>query len=163
MIRVEIDLGNIPSVLQALADPALLDRAAYAAAESFNDDVHDWIDSGRAFTPRSRGGGLEQAINWRPDGAATAEVYAQKDYAGYVERGTGIYAGHKKWIITPKAGRKALKIPVAGGQGYIIRRAVEHPGSRPYPYFFADLDNRKQRMTERVLSVLAAHAGVANG
>jgi hypothetical protein len=153
MIRVAIDPSHIPSVLQALADPALLDRAAYAAAESFNDDVHDWIDSGRAFTPRSRGGGLEQSINWRPAGAATAEVYAQKDYAGFVERGTGPH------VIEPKPGRKGLKIPVAGGQGYIIRRKVNHPGSRPYPFMFADLDNRKQRMTARVLSVLAAHAG----
>jgi hypothetical protein len=152
MIRVQIDT-NLPSVLQALADPALLDRLANVAAEGFNDDIHDWIDSGLAFTPRSRGGGLEQAINWRPAGAATAEVYAQKNYAGFVEYGTGPH------VIEPRPGRKGLKIPVARGQGYIIRRKVNHPGSWPYPFMFADLENRKQRMTARVLSVLAAHAG----
>jgi hypothetical protein len=154
MIRVDIDT-NLPSVLQALADPALLDRAAYAAAESYNDDIHDWIDSGRAFHAHT--GALEQSINWRPAGQATADVYAQAGYAGFVEKGTGPH------VIEPKPGRKGLKIPVGGGGGYIIRRKVNHPGSRPYPFFFADLENRKQHMQQRVLSVLAAHAGGANG
>ncbi|WP_024296647.1 HK97 gp10 family phage protein [Methylomicrobium lacus] len=161
MIRVEIDLGRIPSVLQALADPALVDKAVNAAAESFNDDIHDWINSGRAFTPRSRGGGLEQNINWRPAGSGVAEVYAKKDYAEYVEKGTGIHVGHRSWIIGPKPGRKGVAYDVPGG--YVVRRPVEHPGSRPYPYMFADLDNRKERMSARVLSVLAAHAGGEHG
>jgi len=176
VIRFEIDLGRIPSVLQALADPALVDKAVNAAAESFNDDIHDWIDSGRAFTSHGGGAGLEGAINWRPAGHGVAEVYVRDQsfqrynekldyryasnpagYAAAVEYGSGPH------VIRPRPGRKGIKIPVTGGAGYIVRREVNHPGSRPYPYMFADLDNRKERMIARVLSVLAAHAGGEHG
>jgi len=152
---ITLDLGNAPSVLAALADPALQNAVVYAAAESYNDDIHDWIDAGRGFTPRSPGGGLEQAINWRPAGTGRAEIYANKDYAAYVEYGTGPH------VIEPRAGRKGLKIPVPGGGGYIVRRSVNHPGSRPHPFFFADQSNRAERMTARALSVLSAHIGCA--
>ena len=162
MISIQLDFGQVPSVLAALADQRNAQASANSAAESFVDDIHDWIAAGKGFTPRSPGGGLEQAINWHPAGNGAAEVYANKDYASYVEQGTGIHVGHRPWVIGPKDGRKGLKIPVAGGGGYIVRRSVIHPGSKPHPFFFADLDQRKTHMQERALSVLAArmsHAG----
>ena len=152
MITVSLDLGDTPSVLRALADPRLAGKAAKAAAEAFTDETLDWIAAGRAFT--SRTGILEQSIGWRPTGLNAAEVYVNADYAPYVELGTRAH------VIEPKPGRKGLKIPVVGGGGYIIRRSVQHPGSKPYPFFFADRARREQSMTARALSVLAAHAGV---
>lgn len=145
---VELDTGDLPSVLAQIEDPRTHTLAVYAVAERYVTDILDWIAAGQSFTPRSPGGGLEQAINWRPAGDG-AEVYAQKDYAGYVEFGT------EPHVIEPKPGRKGLKIPVEGGGGYIIRRRVNHPGSRPYPYFFADLEGRQERMVEAASVVIA--------
>lgn len=168
MLSVSLDLGRVPSVLAALADQRNAALAAKVAAESFVDDVHDWIDAGNAFTP-GQGGGLEQSINWRRDGNGGAtisvldrnrtetdsvtgytRVVNAKNYAPFVEFGT------RRHVISPKPGRKGLKIPVADGSGYVVRRSVIHPGSRPHPFFFADLDNRTAHMQERALSVLAA-------
>ena len=161
MISIRLDEGGAPSVLAALADARLQKKLAKVAAEEYVSAIHDWLNAGRGFTPRSPGGGLEQAINWRPlpDGA---EVYAAKTYARFVEFGTRAH------VIGPKPGRKGLKIPVAGvsspvgpqlpGRGYILRRAVKHPGSRPYPYFFADRQARSERLQRKCLSVLATLA-----
>jgi hypothetical protein len=154
MISISIDPGNTPSVLEALRDTRNAQLVANAAAESYVDDTHDWIDAGHAFKPRT--GQLQQAINWHPGGNGSAEVYANAEYAGWVEGGTDPH------VIAPKPGRKGLKIPMAGGGGYIIRRAVNHPGSKAHPFFFADLDNRQQHMQERALSVLAAKLAQAS-
>ncbi|WP_197485081.1 hypothetical protein, partial [Methylomonas koyamae] len=92
--------------------------------------------------------------------ALSATVYANKEYAPYVEFGT------EPHVIEPKPGRKGLKIPTGGvsspvgpqraGGGYIVRRRVNHPGSDPYPFFFADFAERQRDMEEKVLSVLAS-------
>lgn len=151
MINIQLDKGNVPSVLAAFSDPRNVGLVVKAAAEAYVDETLDWIKAGQAFT--SHTGQLEQSINWRPAGENAAEVYANAEYAGFVEHGTGPH------IISPKPGRAGLKIPVAGGGGYIIRRSVNHPGSKPFPFFFADVAQREQRMQARALSVLAAHIG----
>jgi hypothetical protein len=146
MISITLDLGNVPSVLAALADGGIAQRVANAAAESYVDDTLDCVAEGKAF--KSRTGQLEQSIGWRPAGMGLSEVYANAAYAPFVEHGT---APH---VILPRH-RKALKIPVPSG-GYILRRQVNHPGSRPYPFFFAGREERVEHMRERGLSVLAA-------
>lgn len=173
MLSITLDTGDVPSVLNALRDPQNARLVTKAMAESYVTDIHDWIKAGHGFTPRSPGGGLEQAINWQPNNDGSAEVYANKDYAGYVEHGTGVHVGHQPWVITPKPGRKGLKIPTGGnaspvgpqmaGGGYIIRRSVTHQGSKPHPFFFADQENRQQRMLTHAASVLAAHLAEAGG
>ncbi len=146
MIDIRVDLGNAPQVLAAMSDPKMGVLAAKAAAEAYVDEMLDWIEAGKGFT--SRTGQLEQSIGWRPlaDGA---EVYANKEYAGFVEFGTPPH------VIEPGPDRKALKFPVAGG-GFGYARRVNHPGSKPHPYFFADTRNRENVMQQRALSVLAA-------
>jgi hypothetical protein len=143
-VSISLDLGQVPSVLLALASPGVAVRAAKVAAQRYNDDVHDWIDAGSAFTPRL--GQLQQSINWQPlaDGAV---VYANATYAAFVEHGTGIPAGHQQWIIRPRE-RSALKISVSGGGGFMFRRSVIHKGSQAKPFFFADVDNRQGHMVE---------------
>lgn len=141
---VNVDLGNVPSVLRALASEQTAIRMTYVAAEGYVTDTLDYIKSGQSFTTRT--GQLEQSINWVPMGNNTASVYANAQHAPYVERGT------RPHVIKAK-NRKALKIPGAGG--FFFRGSVNHPGSRPFPYFYADWGNREQRMANRVLSVLA--------
>lgn len=146
MLAISLDLGTVPSVLAALADQANAQLVANAAAESFADDVHDWIDSGKGFTPRT--GILQQSIAWLPSGSGSAEVFAQAAYANWVEKGT---AAH---VIRPKD-RKALRFPVSGGAGFAFAKKINHPGSKPHPFFFADLNPRQKRMEARAMSVLA--------
>ena len=154
MLSIKLDLGKAPSVLAALADQRLAQAVVNAAAESYVDDTLDYIKAGKAFA--SRTGQLEQSINWLPSGNGSAEVYANATYAPYVEYGTPPHT------ILPKAGRKGLKIRVLGS-GYIIRRKVNHPGSKPYPFFFTDLYNRQQHMQQRGLSVIAAKLAQLGG
>ena len=144
MLEVSIDLGNVPSVLQALANERVAQDAANAMAESYLDDTLDWIKAGRAF--KTRTGQLEQSIGVRYLTGGMAEVYANAAYAGYVEHGT------RPHVITAKQG-KALKF--AGGGGFVFRRSVNHPGSRPFPYFYADADTRMEHMKAAGLVVLA--------
>jgi hypothetical protein len=145
MLQISLDLGNVPSVLQALADMNVAQNVANAAAESYVDDTLEWIGAGRGFTTRT--GQLEQSINWSPTGNGAADVYANADYAGWVETGT------EPHVIKPKSGRKALKF--AGGGGFIFRRAVNHPGSKPYPFFYVDRAHRQDNMLAAANSVLA--------
>jgi phage gpG-like protein len=151
MINIRLDMGKVPSVLAALSDPAMGVLAAKAAAEAYVDETLDWIKAGKGFT--SRTGQLEQSIGWRPlaDGA---EVYANKEYAGFVEFGTDPH------VIEPKPGRKALKFSSSSG-GFAFARRVNHPGSRPHPFFFADRSQRNKAMEQRALSVLAARMAQA--
>lgn len=156
MLSISLDLGRVPSVLAALADPRNAQLVVNAAAERYVDDIHDWIDADKAFTPHT--GQLQQSINWRPAGDGSAEIYANAKYAFWVEHGTDAH------VIKPKSGRKGLKIPTGGvsspvgpqmaGGGYIIRRQVNHPGSKPHPFFFADQDHRAEHMLAAGLSVL---------
>jgi len=150
MIVINLDLGNTPSVLAALASEQTVTKMVYAAAERYNDDINDTIDSGHGFTTST--GQLQQSINWLPNGDGAATVFANAAYAPYVEFGT------RPHVINAK-NRKALKF--AGGGGFIFRRSVHHPGSKPFPFFYADMTNRQENMMNAVRLVLA-EAG-ANG
>jgi Bacteriophage HK97-gp10, putative tail-component len=157
MINVTlIGQDSVTAALNGVTNPQTISRAVFAMAESYVDDTLDYIQQGRAFQPRL--GQLGQSIGWRPTSNNEAEVYANAQYARYVEEGTGIHAGHQPWIIRPKDGRKALKIPVAGG--YILRRAVHHDGSRAFPFFYADRARREQNMVNRAIHVIQQMAGV---
>ena len=161
MLTIDLNPGNTLSVLRALSNPGNAQRIANVAAESYVDDMLDWIDGGHSFTGRT--GQLQQSIGWRSVLNGSSEVYANARYATYVEKGTGIHAGHQSWIIGPKSGRKAIRFNVSGGAGYVIRRRITHKGSQAKPFFFTDLASRGQHMQEESLSVLAALAGSGHG
>lgn len=161
MISITLEgLGPARSVLAAVGDPGNARLASLAMAESYTDDILNWVAEGKSFTPRLGGAGLEGAISWRPEGDA-AWVYANKHYARFIEEGTGVHAGHTPWIIRPKPGRKGLKIPVQGGEGYVLRRMVTHPGSKAFPYFFTDTARREANLLAAARSVIAAKAAGA--
>jgi hypothetical protein len=157
MTSITLNLNNTQNLLRPLSR-SVIKRAVYAAAESYRADVKAWINAGHGFRPRH--GALEQSILWRGVSDTAAQVTAGQEpvnlnYAGFVEFGTGIHAGHSPWVIRPTGGRRGLRFPGAGG-GFIIRRSVVHKGSKAKPYFFADMPGRKQRMGEAALSVIMA-------
>lgn len=149
-MRIRLEITQSPALERLTQQgPALVRQAGILAskrvAEGWVEETLDWIAAGQSFT--SRTGQLEQSIGWRPVGDG-AEVYAQAAHAGFVERGT------EPHVIRPRPGRKALRF-FPGGGAAVIRRAVQHPGTDPMPFFFAD--------EERRLAVLlqAARAAVA--
>lgn len=154
---IRIDVTPSADLARLLDQPkALLDRAgalgARRAAESYADAIHDWIHAGRSFVPgpprpTSEGENLEQTIGWRPDGDG-AEVFANAPHAPWVEYGT------RPHEIRPKPGRKALRWFPGGGKA-AFARSVQHPGTDPLPFFFADMDARQTDMQEEARLALA--------
>lgn len=158
MISISWDPGQALSVLDSLRDAKLAALASKAAAETYTDQVLDYIQLGKSF--RSKTGQTEQSIGWRPEGDG-AVVRANAETALYLEEGTGLYGPKKaRYPIRPKpgGGRKFLRIPVAGG-GYLFRKLVMHPGIQAKPFFFADFEAREEKMAEAVRGVIARKLG----
>jgi len=142
MISIRLDIKKELGPLWREPEEVLrraVSRAVKAAAERYTEMIHDWIDQGRAFTPRT--GILQGSISWRPDGEDKAVVFAEAEYAPFVEFGTKPHRIKAKY-------RRALKIPVEGPEGFLFRKAAQHPGSRPYPFFFVDQAHREREATE---------------
>jgi len=142
-MKIELKAKKLPQILQQGAVEKRLRRAIMIAAETYVKDIHDWIDSGRAFKPRT--GNLQRSITWYMATENSARIIAQADYAKYVEFGT------KPHAILPKR-RKALKIPTP--EGYSFRKRVSHPGSKPYPFFFANLQDRARKVAVEFMKAL---------
>ena len=122
--------------------------AAKRGAEEYVDAMRDYIQERRPFTPRT--GLLEGSIGWRAEGDG-ALVYAggpTAPHAWYVESGTEAH------VIEPRPGRKALRWYPAGG-GVAFAGRVQHPGTEPRPYFFADLPARQARILNVARQALA--------
>lgn len=142
-MKIELKIKKLPQILQTNAVEKKLRGAIMIATETYVKDIHDWIDSGRAFKPRS--GNLQRSITWYMATENSARIIAQADYAKHVEFGT------KPHTILPKK-RRALKIPTTNG--YTFRRKINHPGSKPYPYFFANLQDRARRVAIEFMKAL---------
>jgi len=142
-MKIELKIKKLPKILQEDIAEKSLRRAVMIAAETYVKDIHDWIDSGRAFKPRT--GNLQRSITWYMASENSARIIGQADYAKFVEFGT------KPHAILPKR-RKALKIPTP--EGYIFRKRVNHPGSKPYPFFFANLQDRARRVAVEFMRAL---------
>jgi len=142
-MKIELEIKKLPQILQANAVEKSLRRSIMIAAETYVKDIHDWIDSWRAFTPRT--GNLQRSITWYMATDTSARIIAQADYAKFVEFGT------KPHTILPKR-RKALKISTP--KGYIFRKSVSHPGSKPYPFFFANLQDRAKKVALEFMRAL---------
>ncbi len=135
-----------------LENPSLLDRvlsrAAKAGAEKYTEAVHDWIDRGRAFTPRT--GNLQGSISWRGLEGGAAEVSAGAKYAPFVEFGT---RAHR---ILPRK-RKFLRFFRLGKE--VETKEVFHPGTRPRPFFFINMSRRTLLVKRAMEGVLAEELG----
>lgn len=150
---ISIEFERSPALARVTRAPAAVVRqatllAAARGAETYVDMIHDWIGAGRAFTPRT--GLLEQSIGWHPT-ADGAVVFANAPHAGFVEHGT------KPHLIGPKPGRKALRWYAGSPGAAVFAKEVQHPGTDPTPFFFADFEHRKGSVLQ------AAREGMAEG
>jgi len=141
-MKIELKIKRLPPILREKELEKRLSRAMKVAAETYTQLVHNWIEEGKAFTPRT--GNLQRSITWYYKNN-TARIVAQAEYAKFVEYGT------KPHIIKPLR-RKALKIPTE--QGYVFARKVKHPGSKPYPFLLADLQNRARQVAVEFMKAL---------
>lgn len=141
MLSIKIkNLEDISILQQKLSD--LAELFLKATAKSYYKSIHDDIDSGKSFQPRT--GNLQQSIQLRIE-KDKAIISANKDYAGFVEFGT------KPHTIKAK-NRKALAIPTP--DGFIFVKSVNHPGTKPYPFMFLNLEERLKRATEEAKNML---------
>lgn len=116
-------------------------KAIKAAAKEYLKQVHNDIDAGKSFTPRT--GGLQQSITVRYE-EFRAIVGAQKEYAPYVEFGT---RPHK---IKAKDA-PFLAIPTDDGFRFV--KEVNHPGSEAYPFMFLNKEQRLKQATDKAWEV----------
>jgi len=137
-IRAKVNLGNF---LNKKKTQSAAKIALKAAGKKYYEMIHRTIDSGKSFTPRT--GNLQQSITLRYSNDV-AVISAHKEYAPFVEFGT---RAHK---IFPRR-RYALKIPTANG--HVLRKSANHPGSKPYPFMFAEFDKRKEEIEKTFLKV----------
>ena len=132
-------LENI-SVLPEKAKKAAK-KAIKAAGKEYYKQIHNDIDTGKSFTPRT--GNLQQSITLRFENYS-AIIGTDKEYAPFVELGS---SPHK---IRPKR-VNFLKIPY--NDGYFFVKEVSHPGSRAYPFMFLNKDKRIKQATDKAWEV----------
>ena len=121
----------------------LISKGVVRAAERYTQEIDKYIDAGKSFTPRT--GFLQNSIGWRLLGKYQAKVFANAKYASFIEYGTH---AHK---IKPKR-RKALRWEEEGQ--YFFAKSVWHPGSKEYPFFYADFDNRKKAVAREFIETI---------
>ena len=137
---IKLRVKQLPEGLKEKRILRALRKALKAGAETYTKEIHETIDSGKAFTPRT--GNLQNSIGWRAESDTKAVVFAEAEYVPFVEFGT------KPHVIRPKD-RKALFFVKNGKK--IFAKKVNHPGSKPYPFFYVDLEKRAEKVKEAFL------------
>lgn len=130
------DLSFLPERAKRAAE-----KAIKAAGNEYHKQVHEDIDAGKSFTPRT--GGLQQSITVRHEKLKSI-VGTHKEYAPYVEFGT---RSHKIKAKTAPF----LAIPTDDGFRFV--KEVHHPGSKPYPFMFLNKDKRMKQATDKAWEV----------
>jgi phage gpG-like protein len=144
---IQIQLQNSEAVIDGLSNitsPSVVRRVVYAMAQQYHADILNYVYAGRAY--RQRTGQLTQSIGWHGNNDTSATVYANAEYAPFIEFGTQPHS------IVP-VNRKMLRFPVVGG-GMAFARRVNHPGSRAYPFFYTDQATRRENMQARAIEIL---------
>jgi hypothetical protein len=149
MLRLDWTPVQAVSVLAMLQDARLAMKAANAAAKEFKGEVLDYIEEGKSFTNRGK---HQKFIKWRTDGPG-AMVYTKAKHLAWMEQGTGDHA------ISPRGRSQRKVLRFKAGGGFLFRKLVRHPGTRPLPFFFADFTAREAKMREAAAGVLAAKLG----
>jgi len=142
-MKVEIRLKKIPNVLKEEKLNEAVEIALKEGATRYKEMVLDYIDEGKAF--RNRTGVLRSSII-----AYENKVVAKAPYAPFVELGT------RPHIILPK-NKKALRFIKDGKE--VFAKKVRHPGSKPYPFLFADIQNRAKEVAKTFLRTLREELG----
>ena len=137
-MQISVKLKGIEKIRERVSKTTLkevIHKALKRATLRYHEMIHDWIDTGKSFTPRT--GFLQQSIIFDLKSWHTGVIRAEAPYASFVEYGT------KPHKILPK-NKKALRF-IKDGEEIIVKK-VNHPGSKAYPFFFADMENRKREV-----------------
>jgi len=137
-MRVEVRLRSVPAVFGKTRLRKALRVALKESASRYKEMVLDYIDEGKAF--RRRTGVLRASIV-----AVENTVVAVAPYAPFVELGT------RPHVIFPK-NKKALRFFKDGKE--IFAKKVRHPGSKPYPFMFAEMEKRAREVGRHFLKTL---------
>jgi hypothetical protein len=124
MINIKVDANGTRSVLQALADERTRDRVLEAMGESYVDDTLSFIDSGESFT--SRTGRLRGSIQWVPNG--------------------------DQILVSASVLKNGLDYAPLVEFGHPLKN--QKGNTRPFPFLFADAENRRENMLDAARSVL---------
>jgi hypothetical protein len=151
MLSLEWHFGLAPSILAALQDERLAVKAANAMARAYKEEILNYVEEGRSFTNRGK---HLKFIKLKFEGPG-AMVYTKAKHLVWMEGGTGPHA------ISPRGRgkRKAKVLRFKAGGGFLFRKLVQHPGTRPLPFFFADFAAREVKMKAAAQGVLAAKLG----
>ncbi len=143
MIELDVKADKLPALLDEATYSRLLSLLADQAAEIYTEDVVAFIRDHNI----SKSGGLESQIGWRPEGNKSL-VFTRDEWPAHLEYGT------KPHIIRPKD-RKALRIPTE--EGYVFAKQIDHPGTSPVPFFFADqMERQKNILSVAKRTILSA-------
>jgi len=137
-MKVEVRLKKLPQILKNEKVERAVKVAIKEGAVKYKEMVLDYIDEGKAF--KNRTGVLRESII-----AVDNRVIAKAPYAPFVEFGT------KPHVIRPKK-KKALAFETENGKEVVVKK-VNHPGSKPYPFFYADMKSRTKEVAKRFLQV----------
>jgi len=131
-MEAQIRLKKMPNVLKKERLQTAVKIALQNAAAKYKEMTLDYIDEGKSF--RNRTGVLRQSII-----AVNNRVAAMARYAPFVEFGT------RPHIILPRR-KKALRFIKDDKE--IFAKRVRHPGSKAYPFLFADIQRRKEEVAK---------------
>jgi len=143
VIRIRIRLPQTLNKLKKRALRNAIKNAVARSAERYVTMMHDYIDAGKAFTPRT--GHLQRTIGWRMESENSAVVFANAEYAPFVELGT------RPHTILPK---RAQALRFEKGGRWVFAKRVNHPGSKPYPFFYAELEERERAVENEFVEAL---------
>lgn len=146
------------SVLAGLKDQRLYMKAIDAAAKSYREDVLKYVAEGKSFTDRGKHLKFIK-LNFPP--GPSAMVYTKAKHLVWMEGGTGPHPIAPRDHGGKKRGRgrghKVLAFNEGGeGGSLLFRKLVNHPGTRPIPFFFADMPAREARMMQAMRRVIAS-------
>lgn len=114
--------------------------------------------------PWKRTGKARQSIISQPVGEGAAKVYMGVDYGMHLEFGT------KPHTIKPKGAKKLLMWPNFSGKtsiktkktsyrktGWSFAKIVNHPGTKPHPFWIPAVKATAEKFPEYVTSVIENH------
>ncbi len=134
-MRITIRAGKLPPVLNLREIEEAKEVALRQAASKYKKMVLDYIDEGKAFKNRTET--LRNSIM-----TAGNKVFTRVKYAPFVEFGT------RPHVIKPRR-KKALRFVIDGKEVFAMK--VNHPGSKPYPFFYAEMEKRAKEVGKEFL------------
>lgn len=122
-LRKGVELSDLTKRLRKIVRIAL-----NKAGQSYVESVKEYVKERKPWQVRT--GALLQSISYSEIEEGKILVVGESERVKY---GRFLEFGTKPYIIKPRK-RKALKNPTE--EGYIIRKAVRHPGIKARPWFF---------------------------